>query len=97
MKHRVDGSPFLTNETIVFDFLTIVYIFRFFDEVERGRANRARGGSLLRRVKGSALNNPVSHWLSAPETVINLTISDFNEKSPIFGAFKSADYLNNSE
>ena len=68
-------------------FLTYVYIFRFLERVGESRANRARGGSLLRRVKGSALNNPVSHWFSAPETVINLTISVFNEESLYFGRF----------
>ena len=67
-------------------FLTYVYIFRSVDRSGEVRENRARGGSLLRRVKGSALNNPVSHWFSVPETVINLTISDFNEKVPLLGA-----------
>ena len=72
----------LTNETKNGFFLTYVYIFRFCRRSGEGRADRARGGSLLRRVKGAALNNPVSHWFSAHETVVNLTISDFNEKSP---------------
>ena len=78
---------YLTKETKNANFLTSVYIFRFLERVGESRANRARGGSLLRRVKGSALNNPVSHWFSAPETVINLTISDFNEKRLCLGAF----------
>ena len=54
--------PFLTSETKRLNFLTSVYIFRSVDRVVEIRANRARGGSLLRRVKGSALNNPISHW-----------------------------------
>ena len=77
----------LTKETRNVNFLTSVYIFRFLEGVREEGENRARGGSLLRRVKGSALNNPVSHWFSAPETVINLTISDFNEKSLCLWAF----------
>ena len=77
----------LTKETRNVNFLTSVYIFRFLEGVREEGENRARGGSLLRRVKGSALNNPVSHWFSAPETVINLTISVFNEESPYFRRF----------
>ena len=56
------------------------YIFRNEEGAASGRLHRARGGSLLRRGKGAALNNPVSHWFSAHETVVNLTISGFNEK-----------------
>lgn len=52
---------YLTKETKKGFLLTYVYIFRFLERVGESRANRARGGSLLRRVKGSALNNPVSH------------------------------------
>ena len=51
----------LTKETINVNLLTSVYIFRFLEGVREEGENRARGGSLLRRVKGSALNNPVSH------------------------------------
>ena len=86
---RGSGSKWisLTNETKNLNFLTFVYIFRLVTSRSRVGSGRARGGSLLRRVKGSALNNPVSHWLSVPETVINLTISVFNEESPYFGRF----------
>ena len=50
----------LTNETKIVVFLTFVYIFRLVRGRERGSEDRARGGWLLRRVKGTALNNPVS-------------------------------------
>jgi hypothetical protein len=50
----------LTNETENGIFLTFVYIFRLLQGRERVSEDRARGGWLLRRVKGAALNNPVS-------------------------------------
>ena len=80
----------LTKETRNANFLTSVYIFRFLEGVREEGENRARGGSLLRRVKGSALNNPVSHWLSAPETVFNLTIGDFHKSTALFWWFCGA-------
>ena len=43
---------YLTKETKNANFLTSVYIFRLVEEKERVGRDRARGGSLLRRVKG---------------------------------------------
>jgi hypothetical protein len=51
---------YLTNETNFVNFLTFVYIFRSVRGRGRVSEDRARGGWLLRRVKGAALNNPVS-------------------------------------
>ena len=70
---------YLTKETETGILLTSFYIFRLFRGSGEVSEDRARGGWLLRRVKGAALNNPVTYWYSALQTVINLTIFDFNK------------------